>query len=254
MAPVTEIEYSSGDRVADVHFDLGERNTFTLAGFEAIAAAAEVALANRSVRCIVFASDVRGYFSDGFALADLFGSAAHTEAAARDYSHYDAVVRQFERLLRIPVPTIAFVDGLCRGAGFEFAMAADFLVATANSSFGLHEVRLGIVPGLGGAGFLQDRVRSSIGRYRLLSGDIVSFEFAQEHDMIDLAVASLAEAHEQFVRPLARRTRAALVRTKGWLGHQETKLRHLADCREGFLSSLSDRLLRHDTQELEDFP
>src|SRR5947208_1242803 len=45
---------------------------------------------------------------------------------------------------RAPFPVLAAVHGACLGAGFELALACDLRVATANASFGLPEVRVGV--------------------------------------------------------------------------------------------------------------
>ncbi|HJX03104.1 MAG TPA: enoyl-CoA hydratase-related protein [Dehalococcoidia bacterium] len=47
-------------------------------------------------------------------------------------------------------PVIAAVNGLCLGGGLEIAMACDFRVAAEKARFGLPEVTLGLIPGMGG--------------------------------------------------------------------------------------------------------
>lgn len=48
-------------------------------------------------------------------------------------------------------PVLARVDGYALGGGFELALACDIVVASDRSVFALPEVRLGLVPGAGGA-------------------------------------------------------------------------------------------------------
>lgn len=50
----------------------------------------------------------------------------------------------------LPVPVIAAINGHCLGAAFELALACDIRIASENASFSLPEVRLGIVPDMGG--------------------------------------------------------------------------------------------------------
>jgi enoyl-CoA hydratase/carnithine racemase len=60
----------------------------------------------------------------------------------------------FETLRAMPQPTIASVFGHALGGGFELALSCDLIVAADNASFGLPEVRVGIVPGGGGTQLL----------------------------------------------------------------------------------------------------
>jgi dehydration protein DpgD len=48
-------------------------------------------------------------------------------------------------------PVLARVDGYALGGGFELALACDLIVASSRAVFALPEVRLGLVPGAGGA-------------------------------------------------------------------------------------------------------
>ena len=48
---------------------------------------------------------------------------------------------------KIPVPTIAFIDGSALGGGLEIALACDMRVCTKGTKLGLPEVGLAILPG-----------------------------------------------------------------------------------------------------------
>ena len=52
----------------------------------------------------------------------------------------------FERIHRMPVPTIAAVHGACLGGGMEVAMACDIIVASPKAVFGQPEIKLGFFP------------------------------------------------------------------------------------------------------------
>ena len=60
--------------------------------------------------------------------------------------------RLFTRLAAYPKPVIAAVHGACAGGGFELALACHYRIASDHSdtSFSLPEVKLGLMPGLGG--------------------------------------------------------------------------------------------------------
>src|SRR5713101_5911819 len=58
----------------------------------------------------------------------------------------------FDKLERLPFPTVAVIHGPCLGGGLEFALACDYRVAIDHSKtqIGLPEIELGLVPGWGG--------------------------------------------------------------------------------------------------------
>lgn len=56
----------------------------------------------------------------------------------------------FDRISKLPVPTIAAVQGFAFGGGLELALAADIRVVEEGALLGLTECSLGIIPGAGG--------------------------------------------------------------------------------------------------------
>jgi enoyl-CoA hydratase/carnithine racemase len=52
--------------------------------------------------------------------------------------------------LNIWKPIIAAINGICLAGGMEMALACDLRIASENATFGLAEVRWGIIPGAGG--------------------------------------------------------------------------------------------------------
>jgi enoyl-CoA hydratase len=53
-------------------------------------------------------------------------------------------------LAEFPAPTIAAIEGACAGSGFELALHCDIRVAAKNALLSLPEVRIGMVPDVGG--------------------------------------------------------------------------------------------------------
>ncbi|MGN6221282.1 MAG: enoyl-CoA hydratase/isomerase family protein [Microbacterium sp.] len=66
--------------------------------------------------------------------------------------------RVVDAIAALPVPVVAAVQGLALGGGFELVLAADIALATPAASFGLPELRLGLIPGWGGTQRLADSV------------------------------------------------------------------------------------------------
>jgi hypothetical protein len=80
---------------------------------------------------------------------------------------------------------VAEVHGACRGSGVELPAFADHVVATADATFGLPEVSLGLIPGAGGTVSLPRR----IGRHRTallaLSGQPIDAATARTWGLVD---------------------------------------------------------------------
>ncbi len=58
--------------------------------------------------------------------------------------------RVFNELEELPFPAVVAIDGFALGGGLEVALAADYRVASERAQLGLPEVKLGLIPGLGG--------------------------------------------------------------------------------------------------------
>jgi len=56
----------------------------------------------------------------------------------------------FAKLERLPMPSVAVVNGYAFGGGLELALACTFRVATPNARLGAPEIKLGLIPGYGG--------------------------------------------------------------------------------------------------------
>jgi len=65
-----------------------------------------------------------------------------------------AMVREINRIFSdfedLPVPTVAAINGLALGGGFEMCLACDYRIAAESARMGLPEIMLGIQPGFGG--------------------------------------------------------------------------------------------------------
>jgi enoyl-CoA hydratase/carnithine racemase len=85
----------------------------------------------------------------------------------------------YERVARLPQPTIAAIAGHCLGGGFELALATDFRVAEASASFGLPEVGIGILPSSGGTLRLARLLGTARAKELVLLGDRFGAERAQ---------------------------------------------------------------------------
>ena len=85
-------------------------------------------------------------------------------------------------------PVVARVDGYALGGGFELALACDIIVASDRSVFALPEVRLGLVPGAGGAFRLARQLPLKAAMGYLLTGRRMTAEVAMESGLVNEVV------------------------------------------------------------------
>jgi enoyl-CoA hydratase/carnithine racemase len=107
------------------------------------------------------------------------------------------------RGLDIPKPIIAAVNGHCLAGGLEIALACDIRLASPNASFGLAEVKWGIIPGAGGTQRLPRAVPLGMALEMILSGDPIDAGEAWRVGLVN-RIAPLDELMEA-ARALARR-------------------------------------------------
>jgi enoyl-CoA hydratase/carnithine racemase len=84
----------------------------------------------------------------------------------------------YERVARLPQPTISAIAGHCLGGGFELALATDFRIADTTASFGLPEVGIGILPSSGGTLRITRMLGAARAKEVILLGDRLDAERA----------------------------------------------------------------------------
>ncbi|HEX2655699.1 MAG TPA: enoyl-CoA hydratase [Xanthobacteraceae bacterium] len=74
------------------------------------------------------------------------------EMSAHSYMDvfYSDFVAHWDRVAHARKPTVAAVAGFALGGGCEIAMMCDLIIAADNAKFGQPEIKLGVIPGIGG--------------------------------------------------------------------------------------------------------
>ncbi|MGW4408463.1 enoyl-CoA hydratase/isomerase family protein [Nonomuraea sp. NPDC004702] len=104
-------------------------------------------------------------------------------AQLRDRDRGDALrginSRIFDRIHRLPMPTVALVDGYALGGGAELAYACDFRIGTPRTRIGNPETDLGILAAAGAAWRLAELVGEPLAKEILLAGRVLTAEEAR---------------------------------------------------------------------------
>jgi len=159
VAGMSFVEVQRDGAVAAVQLNKPPVNALDAAFLREIDEAVAALEHDASVRAVVFRSAIPGIFIAG---ADIkaFQDPEATQAAIAAF--HDC----FNRIERLPKPTVAAISGHALGGGCEFALACDFrlMIDDGKSTIGLPEVSLGIFPGAGGT----QRLPRIVGQARAL--------------------------------------------------------------------------------------
>lgn len=144
------------------------------------------------------------------------GGADITELRARTSDDALAGINRnlFDRVAKLPLPTVAAVTGYALGGGAELAYACDIRIATPTAVFGNPEPGLGIMAAAGASYRLPSLVGLSVAKQILLGGRNLDAETALRTGLVlDIAEDHLAAAHKLLDR-IARQSPLALRLTK----------------------------------------
>ncbi|MDO8767677.1 MAG: enoyl-CoA hydratase-related protein [Burkholderiaceae bacterium] len=129
------------------------RNAFDLEVRQGIAEAVYEARDDDAVRAVVIAG-AGGVFCAG---GDLKSLSEGKRPIFKDRDRIRRLHTWFRELVNLEKPVIAAVDGPAFGAGFNLALACDFIIGTPRTRFSAVFGRIGLVPDLGGF-FLLPRI------------------------------------------------------------------------------------------------
>ncbi|MEV0363496.1 enoyl-CoA hydratase [Nocardia fusca] len=96
----------------------------------------------------------------------------------------DDYFARWERLAQFRKPTIAAVAGYALGGGCELAMICDILIAADTAKFGQPEIKLGVIPGIGGSQRLTRAVGKAKAMDLVLTGRNMDAEEAERAGLV----------------------------------------------------------------------
>ena len=135
-------------------------------------------------------------------------------------SHMDAFMGDFaanwDRVARMRKPVIAAVAGFALGGGCELAMQCDFIIAADNAKFGQPEIKLGVIPGIGGTQRLTRAVGKAKAMDLNLTGRMMDAAEAERSGLVARVVplASLMDEAMKAAETIAGMSLVALMTAK----------------------------------------
>ena len=116
---------------------------------------------------------------------------------------------------KIDIPVISFVEGYALGGGFELALSTDIIIASDKANFGLPEINLGLIPGIGGT---QNTKRLA------LTGDIINSAKAMSMGIVSEIVPSeiFKSFTIRFLENISSKPRNTLIIIKKLINKSET--------------------------------
>jgi 2-(1,2-epoxy-1,2-dihydrophenyl)acetyl-CoA isomerase len=177
-------------------------NSFTAAMHAELRAALDAAANDATVRCVVVTGAGRGFCA---------GQDLNDAGMAGDDVDVGEVIERLYRPLALrvrsmPVPVIAAVNGVAAGAGANFALGCDIVVAARSASFIQAFSKIGLIPDCGGTWLLPHLVGRARALALAMTGDKLSAADAQAMGLIWQCVDD--DAFADAVKALAHRLAA----------------------------------------------
>lgn len=197
-----DIEVSIEDHVLQIVLNRPTKsNAFTLDMIDEWAKALIAAKDNEDIRAVMLVAEGKNFCAG----ADFSVLADTTTALERK-------LRLTEHIHRIPLaledldkPVVAAVNGAATGAGMDMALMCDFRIAGTSARFAETYIRVGLVPGDGGAYYLPRLVGPSKAMEILMTGDFIDSAEALRLGLVNRVVPDdeLRAATSEFAHRLA---------------------------------------------------
>jgi enoyl-CoA hydratase len=129
-----------------------------------------------NIGCLVITGSEKA-FAAGADIKEMAGK-SYFDVFANDFA------ADYERLSRVRKPIIAAVAGFALGGGCELAMMCDIIIAADTAKFGQPEIKLGVIPGMGGTQRLIRAVGKSKAMDLILSGRMMDAQEAERSGLV----------------------------------------------------------------------
>jgi enoyl-CoA hydratase len=169
------------DHVGYIEIAKGKANTYDIDMMRELDGAIEEMRFDDSVRVVVLASGVPGFFSAGADIEML--KASQPDFKAMFCLHCQETLNKFAST---PKVVIAAINGHCVGGGLEIALSCDLrMMAKDSGKVGLPEVTLGVLPGTGGTQRLPRLIGTSRALDMMITGKLLTPEEAHQIGLVN---------------------------------------------------------------------
>jgi enoyl-CoA hydratase len=174
------------------------------------------------VKVLIFSGRER-FFCAGVDLALISETAGLIDGPDQMVAFIARLHDLYRRIERLPIPTIAMMEGSALGGGLELALSCDFRVANTESRYGLPEIKLGMLPGAGGTQRLPRLIGRAQALRLILRGEMLSGREATELGVVNWAMpaAELAPWTMQLAEELADRSSFSISAIKNCIDASE---------------------------------
>jgi enoyl-CoA hydratase/carnithine racemase len=146
----------------------------------------------KDAHALIIHSELNSGFCAGADLRELYERSQSMEKIQAVQGVRDFLERIHLVLNRIdasPLTTIAAVNGITFGGGFELALVCDLIIADKMARFCFPELRLGLIPGFGGIPRLKRDLGNAVVRDLLLTGRSFNATRAQQIGLVSQVVS-----------------------------------------------------------------
>ena len=151
-------------------------NALNLALKDELLAAIEAFDADAEIGCMLLTGSDKA-FAAGADIKEM-ADKSYTYVFSTDFAG------DYERLTRVRKPIIAAVAGFALGGGCEVAMMCDLVIAADTAKFGQPEIRLGVIPGMGGTQRLTRAVGKAKAMDLILTGRMMDAAEAERSGLV----------------------------------------------------------------------
>ncbi len=191
------VKYELHESVATITMNRPEAlNALSLQLSKDLRSAIEKAIEDKA-RAVVLTGEGRAFCSGG----DLREMQLMWQREGRIEAFLEEPLRALHNVITLiretPIPFVAAVQGICAGAGTNFALACDLVFAAENVNFNEAFVRIGLSPDCGGSFFLPRAIGEKLAAELFMTGGTVDASRAAQIGMINRVVAGenlMAEA------------------------------------------------------------
>jgi enoyl-CoA hydratase/carnithine racemase len=154
-----------------------------------VAAACAQINADRDIRCVILTGAGRAFSAGGDVKAMKARSGAFAGSAVELREAYRNNIHRIVRsLYGLEVPSIAAVNGPAIGLGCDVACMTDIRIAADHAKFGVTFLKLGLIPGDGGAWLLPRTIGMSRACELLFTGNVIDANTAAEWGLVSRVV------------------------------------------------------------------